>query len=170
MPLSRAVVALMAVSLALVLQVSVFPHLAWQGVVPNLVLLVVVGAALTHGAEFAIVLGFAAGLLLDLAPPADHIAGRWALALIVVGYVAGRMSTSGRPSTTAMIGTALACSFVGTSVFALSGMVLRDSAVDVPGLLQVLLVALVWDAVLAVLVLPLVLGLFARAEPDRAFA
>lgn len=170
MSLSRGVAALMAVSLALVLQVSVFPHLAWQGVVPNLVLLVVVGAALAHGAEFAIVLGFAAGLLLDLAPPADHIAGRWALALIVVGYVAGRMRTSGRPSITAMVGTALACSFVGTSVFALSGMVLRDSAVDIPGLLQVLLVALVWDAVLAALVLPLVLGLFARAEPDRAFA
>ena len=35
------------------------------------------------------------GLLLDLAPPADHVVGRWALALIVVGYVAGRMRTSG---------------------------------------------------------------------------
>ena len=167
---SRGVAALVAVSLALVLQVSVFPHLAWQGVVPNLVLLVVVGAALAHGAEFAIVLGFAAGLLLDLAPPADHIAGRWALALIVVGYVAGRIRLSGRPSLAAMVGTAAACSFVGTSVFALSGMLLRDSAADVPGLLQVLLVALVWDALLAALVLPLVHGLFARAEPDRALA
>jgi hypothetical protein len=31
------------------------------------------------------VLGFVAGLLLDLVPPADHEAGRWALALVVVG-------------------------------------------------------------------------------------
>lgn len=170
MSLSRGVAALLAVSLALVLQVSVFPHLAWEGVVPNLVLLVVVGAAMVHGAEFAIVMGFAAGLLLDLAPPADHIAGRWALALIVVGYVAGRVRTSGRPSFPAMIGTATACSFVGTSVFAISGMLLRDSAADVPGLLQVILVALVWDALLAALVLPAVLAIFARAEPDRALA
>jgi rod shape-determining protein MreD len=80
------------------------------------------------------------------------------------------MRTSGRPSFTTLVGTAMACSFVGTSVFAITGMLLRDSAVDVPGLLEVLLVALVWDAVLAALVLPLVLGLFARAEPDRAFA
>ena len=170
MSLPRGVAALLAVSLALVLQVSVFPHLAWEGIVPNLVLLVVVGAALAHGAEFAIVLGFAAGLLLDLAPPADHVAGRWALALLVVGYVAGRVRTSGRPSLVAMVGTAAACSFVGTSVFASSGMLLRDSAADVPGLLQVILVALVWDAVLAALVLPAVLAIFARAEPDRALA
>ena len=167
---SRGVAALLAVSLALVLQVSVLPHLAWHGVVPNLVLLVVVGAALVHGAEFAIVVGFGAGLLLDLAPPADHLAGRWALALIVVGYLAGRVRTSGRPSLPAMVATATACSFVGSSVFALSGMLLRDSAADVPGLLQVLLVGLVWDGVVAALVLPVVLALFARAEPDRALA
>ena len=41
--------------------------------------------------------GFAAGLALDLAPPADHLAGRWALALVVVGYVAGRARRDGRP-------------------------------------------------------------------------
>ena len=66
---------------------------------PNLCLLVVVAAALTRGPQFAAVLGFGAGLALDLAPPADHIAGRWALALVVVGYVAGRVTPgrTGRP-------------------------------------------------------------------------
>ncbi len=40
----------------------------------------------------------APGLLLDLAPPADHVAGRWALALLLAGYVAGRVrqDTTGR--------------------------------------------------------------------------
>ena len=79
------------------LQVSVFPHLAWQGIVPNLCLLVVVGAALTRGPQFAVVLGFLAGVALDLAPPADHVAGRWALALVVVGYLAGRVRQDVRP-------------------------------------------------------------------------
>ena len=59
--------------------------------VPNLALLVVVAAALVRGPEFAAVLGFAAGLAVDLAPPADRVAGRWALALVVVGYLAGRV-------------------------------------------------------------------------------
>ena len=42
-----------AVLVALVLQVSLFPHLAWHGIVPNLCLLVVVGAALVRGPQFA---------------------------------------------------------------------------------------------------------------------
>ena len=68
------------VVLALVLQVSLFPHFTphWfgAGVVPNLCLLVVVATALVRGPEQAAVLGFVAGVLLDLAPPADHVAGR----------------------------------------------------------------------------------------------
>jgi rod shape-determining protein MreD len=164
----RAVAGLLAVSLALVLQVSVFPHLAWQGVVPNLVLLVVVGAALTHGEEFAIVLGFAAGLLLDLAPPADHVAGRWALAFVVVGYVAGRVAQHARPTATAVLATVAASSFLGTSLFALSGLVLRDPPLTIPDLLQVVVVSVVWDVVLAPFVLPLVMAMFHRLEPERA--
>ena len=81
----RWVVAAAAIVLALVVQVSLFPHLAWNGIVPNLCLLVVVAAALTVEAPFALVLGFTAGLVLDLAPPADHVAGRWALALTMAG-------------------------------------------------------------------------------------
>ena len=169
LPAPRALAAFVAVSAALVLQVSVFPHLAVQGVVPNLVLLVVVGAALVHGSELGLVLGFGAGLLLDLAPPADHVAGRWALALMVVGYVAGRL-TSGRTSPMQRLGVAAASSFVGTSVFALTGLLLRDPAVGVGELLRVEVISLAWDVGLALLVLPLVIGLFARVEPDRALA
>ena len=80
------------------LQVAVFPHLAWEGIVPNFCLLVVVAAALVRGPAFAATLGFFAGLLLDLAPPADHVAGRWALALVLVGYVAGLMRQDTRPT------------------------------------------------------------------------
>ena len=43
----RWLAALVAVVVATVLQVSLFPHVAWHGIVPNLCLLVVVAAALT---------------------------------------------------------------------------------------------------------------------------
>jgi rod shape-determining protein MreD len=167
----RAAAAVVAVSVALVLQVSVFPHWAVQGVVPDLVLLVVVAAALTYGSELGLVLGFGSGLLLDLAPPADHLAGRWALALMVVGYVAGRLN-AGRaaPGFPQLMGVAAASSFVGTSVFALTGLVLRDPAVGVGELLQVSSIALAWDVVLGAAVVPLVLGLFTKVEPDRVLA
>mgnify|MGYP001404343904 CR=1 FL=1 len=163
----RALGATVALTVALVLQVTVFPHFAWHGVVPNAVLLVVVGAALVRGAQFAMVLGFAAGVLLDLAPPADHVAGRWALALTLVGYVAGRVATDTRPSRGAVLATVAAASFLGTSVFALSGLVLRDPAVAIPDVLEVVGGALVFDLLVAPFVMPLVMGLFERLEPER---
>lgn len=168
MTLVRALAALLAVSVAMVLQVSLFPHVAWQGIVPNLVLLVVVGAALTRGAQFAAVLGFMAGVVLDLAPPADHVAGRWALALVIVGYVAGRVRQDVRPTATAVVATVAASSFVGTSIFAISGLLLGDPVTDIVALLQVILVAVLWDILLTPFVLPLVMRMFHRLEPERA--
>ena len=164
----RWVVALMAVVVALVLQVSLFPHLAWQGIVPNLCLLVVVAAALTVEAPFALLLGFAAGVMLDLAPPADHVAGRWALAFAVVAFLAARLRQDVRPTALAVVATVAAASFVATSLFALTGIVLSDPAMSVSGLLEVVLVAVVWDVLLTPFVLPPLMKLFARLSPQWA--
>lgn len=166
----RALVGVLAVGLALVLQVSLFPHLAWQGIVPNLCLLVVVGAALTRGPQFAAVLGFLAGAAIDLAPPADHLAGRWALALVVVGYLAGRVRQDSRPTALAVVGTVAASSFIGTSIFALSGVILRDQVIGIPDLLEVILVSVLWDVLLTPFVLPVVMKMFQRLEPRRVTA
>ena len=170
MSLVRILTALAAVLVALVLQVTVFPYVAWHGIVPNLVLLVVVAAALTRGAQFAAVLGFGAGVVLDLAPPADHVAGQWALALVVVGYVAGRMQQEVRPSATAVVATVAASSFIGTSVFALAGMLLGQASFDVTGLLGVIVVAVVWDVLLTPFVLPPLMGMFRRLQDERVTA
>ena len=164
----RWLAAFAAVVVALVLQVSLFPHLAWHGIVPNLCLLVVVAAALTVEAPFALVLGFAAGLTLDLAPPADHIAGRWALALTVAAFLAARVRHDQKPSALAVVGTVAAASFVATSLFALTGVLLDDPAMSVAGLLEVVLVAVVWDVLLTPFVLPPLMRLFARLSPQWA--
>lgn len=167
MTMVRGVLAVLVVVFAVVLQVSLFPHLAWQGVVPNLALLVVVGAALVRGPQFAAMLGFVAGVLIDLAPPADHVAGRWALALVVVGYLAGRIRQDMKPNAWAVVAAVAASSFVGTSVFAMSGLLLRDPVVPVTETLEVILVAVVWDVLLTPFVLPPVMGMFRRLEPAR---
>ena len=164
----RWLAALGAVLIALVVQVSLFPHLAWHGSVPNLCLLVVVAAALTVEAPFALVLGFTAGLVLDLAPPADHVAGRWALALTVAAFLAARVRQDVRPSALAVVGTVAAASFAATSIFALTGILLDDPAMSVAGLLEVVLVALVWDVLLTPFVLPPLMKLFARLGPQWA--
>jgi rod shape-determining protein MreD len=175
----RAAAGVWVLLMALVLQVSVLPHLAVRGVVPDVVLLVVVAVGLRHGSEAAMVLGFAGGLLLDLTPPADHVAGRWALALLVAGYIAGRMAgrMSGRaprparsPRWSVLLPTVAACAFVATSVFALTGLVLRDPLVGVPALLESVLAAVVADILLGALLVPAVLALDERLEPDRLLA
>jgi rod shape-determining protein MreD len=152
---------------AVVLEVVVFSVVSYEGVVPNLVLLVVVAAALVRGPELAAWLGFVGGLAVDLAPPADHIAGRWALALVVVGYLAGRIRHDGGTSAVVAVLTVAACSFVGTSIFAFSGMLLRDPAIPVGEALRVIPVAVLYDVLLAPLVLPLLMRLFRRLQPHR---
>jgi rod shape-determining protein MreD len=164
----RWAIACAAVVLALTLQVSLFPHVAWHGIVPNLCLLVVVAAALTVEAPFALVLGFAAGLTLDLAPPADHIAGRWALALTVAAFLAARVRQDQKPGALAVVGTVAASSFVATSLFALTGVVLKDPTMSIAGLLEVVLVSVVWDVLLTPFVLPPLMRLFTRLSPQWA--
>ena len=164
----RWLAAIAAVVVALVVQVSLFPHLAWHGIVPNICLLVVVAAALTVEAPFALVLGFAAGLTLDLAPPADHVAGRWALALTIAAFLAARVRQDQKPSAMAVVGTVAAASFVATSLFALSGIVLDDPGTSVAGLLEVVLVAVVWDVLLTPFVLPPLMRIFSRLNPQWA--
>ena len=58
-------------------------------------------------------------------------------------------------------------SFIGTSIFALTGILLHDPLIGVGELLQVIVVALVWDVALTPFVLPGLMGLFTRLEPDR---
>ena len=167
MTLVRAGILAVLVTVAVVLQVAAFSYLSYDGVVPNLALLVVVAAALVRGPEFAATLGFFAGLVIDLAPPADHVAGRWALALVVVGYVAGRVRQDAGSSAVAGVVTVAAASFIGTSVFALSGMVLHDPSVPASQALAVIPVAVVYDVLLTPFVLPLAMRLFRRIEPHQ---
>lgn len=156
------------VLVALVLQVGVFPEIAINGVVPDIVLLVVIALALARGPEYAAVVGFVAGLLLDLAPPADHTAGRWALALVVVGYLAGLARRDARWSMTATILVVAAGSFVGTSLFALSGLVLADPGVSIDAVVEVLPLAVLYDLLLMPFVVPTVLAVMRRLEPVAA--
>jgi len=165
------------VCLALVLQVSLFSAFAWDGVVPDLVLLIVVAGALARGGQFGLVLGFAAGVLLDLAPPADHTAGRWALSLLVVGYVAGRLRQDAgiglgglpaKPPALMVMAAVAGCSFVGTSIYAISGLLLGEGGVGVGSMLEVIGISLVWDLLLTPFLVPWVMLLLVRLEPEHA--
>lgn len=167
MSLVRWVLLLVVVVVSAVLQVTFLSHLSIAGVVPNLVLVLVVVAAIVRGPAFAAGLGFAAGLLLDLAPPADNVAGRWALALVVVAYLAGRVRQDARSSALTAVLVVGACSFVGTSIYAISGMLLDDSAPGTGSIVQVIAVSVLWDLLLAPLLVPAFTWLLDRIRPGR---
>ena len=155
------------VVLAIGLQVGPFSELTIHGVVPDLLLLVVVAVGLVHGPERAALVGFLGGLALDLAPPADHVAGRWALALVVVGFLVGLVREDARQGLIKIVAVVAAASFVGTSIFALSGLVLDEPGVTVGRVLEVIPVAVLYDTALALLTVPLLMALGRRLEPDR---
>jgi rod shape-determining protein MreD len=176
--LARSVLIALTVLVALVLQTTVLPLLTSGTQVPQLCLLVVVGVGLAGGETPGTVTGFAAGLALDLTPPADHLAGRWALALLVVGYLAGRLGPATprrgggrrvRLAGLARLGVLVAAaSFVGTSVYALSGLLFGEVAWSVPDLLEGVGVAVLLDTLAGVLVLPALLRLLGARAPRES--
>lgn len=163
----RIAVVTVLIVVTVTLQMSIFSHFSIRGVVPDLALLLVIAAALVRGPSYAALVGFAAGLVLDLAPPADHTAGRWALSLVLVGYLAGLVRTDNETSVPGTLFIVASAAFVGTSVFALTGLVLREPGIDVAAAFEVIPVAVGYDLLLAPLVVPLVLLLFRRLEPAQ---
>jgi rod shape-determining protein MreD len=89
---------------------------------------------------------------------------------MVVGYVAGSVRRDERPTVPVVLVTAAVASFVGSSVFALLGVVMQDPATSVGDVLAAVGVGLVSDVVVAPLVLLPLLVLLTRFEPQRRFA
>lgn len=164
----RVVLAVALVVVALALQVTVLARLPLPGATPDLLLLVVVALALAYGPGFGLVAGFGAGLAADLAPPADHEVGRWALVLTLVGYLAGMARDESRRSAFVpliVVAVAGAASVLG---YAGLGALMDDPNVTWAAVRDLLPTAVVYDVVLSAFVVPGVLALARRAEPDPA--
>ena len=167
-PLLRNVLVGLLIIIAVVLQLSVAPAFAIRGITPDLALLVVLAVALTRGGQAALVTGFAAGVLLDLAPPADHTAGRWALALLIVGYVAGRVREGsiaqggqGRPNALTVMATVAACAFIGVGIFVVSGLIIGEAPLT---LVPTVAISVGYDLLLAPLLIPALLWLLGKGD------
>jgi rod shape-determining protein MreD len=153
------------VIVAVTVQVALFAHLSVAGVVPDLALLVVVAAGVVRGPAYATVLGLFAGLAVDLAPPADGVAGRWALALALAGWLAGQARGEARQSALATVATVAVASMAATSIYAVTGLVLSEPGVSVSRALEVLPVAVLYDVAVTPLVVPLAMLLLRRLDP-----
>ncbi|WP_351227574.1 rod shape-determining protein MreD [Streptomyces sp. NPDC002133] len=168
MRFNRMLLSTTLVVVALVVQVSVLARLHLPGAVPDLLLLVVLALALVYGHVSGALIGFGAGLLADLAPPADHAAGRYALVLCVIGYLAGlvRPETRRLTSATGPMLVVVAAAVGSTLLYAGVGALVGDTAARHVGLGSLLFTAAVYDLLLAPFTVPLIMALARRAESD----
>ncbi|MFD3497588.1 rod shape-determining protein MreD [Streptomyces sp. NPDC058676] len=168
MRVNRILLSTSLVVVALVLQVSVLARLHLPGAVPDLLLLTVLGLAMVYGHVGGALVGFGAGLLADLAPPADHAAGRYALVLCVIGYLAGLAKPdNGRlKSATGPMLVVVAAAIGTTLLYAGVGALVGDTAARHVGLGSLLFTAALYDLLLAPFVVPGIMALARRAEND----
>ncbi|MCF3963475.1 rod shape-determining protein MreD [Streptomyces fuscigenes] len=168
MRINRILLSAALVVVALVLQVSVLARLHLPGAVPDLMLLVVLALAFVYGHIGGALIGFGAGLLTDLAPPADHAAGRYALVLCVIGYLAGLVRPEKGQMRSALAPMlAVVCAALGsTLLYAGVGALVGDTAARHVGLGGLLFTSAVYDLLLAPFTVPWIMALARKADND----
>ncbi len=152
--MTRKLVAGLAVVLALLVQLTIVNGLALPGGgTPDLVLLCVVAIAMTGGPVYGVIVGFGAGLALDLAPPASQLVGQYALVLCLTGYLSGRLRFTLRHSAALALLAAAAMAALGEGLSAVLTLGLDTPEVTWATVRQVLPPSVLYDAVLGPLIL-----------------
>ena len=134
----RAAATLLMVTVTVFAQAAIVNRLPFEwGPGPDLVLAAVVAVALTTSPAAAAGCGFAAGLAMDVLPPAEHPMGRYALVLCLAAYVLallrantglGGSAGAGISALTALGITAVTAAGVGAG-YAFVGFVMGDANV-----------------------------------------
>ncbi|MEU6808117.1 rod shape-determining protein MreD [Streptomyces sp. NPDC046831] len=168
MRVNRILLSTALVTVALVVQVSVLSRLHLPGAVPDLLLLTVLALAMVYGHVGGALVGFGAGLLADLAPPADHAAGRYALVLCVIGYLAGLVKPDNGQVKSALgpMAVVVAAAIGSTLLYAGVGALVGDTAARHVGLVGLLFTAVLYDLLLAPFVVPAIMALARKSEND----
>lgn len=157
-----------SVVLALAVQLSVLPRLALPYAEPDLVLLAVLALAGEWGPNLGALLGFAAGLTVDLAPPSVTAAGRHALVLTLVGALAGHAAAEAKRS--AVRTSLLAGLYAGLGTLAnavLGSLIGSGGTLTTPGLAPGAAACALYTAVATPLMLPGLSALARRTAVGR---
>ena len=85
----QAVVIGVSVFVAVIVELTLLSRLGLPGATPDLVVVTVVALALAMGPTQGASAGFAAGILIDVAPPADTLLGVNAIIYLVIGFITG---------------------------------------------------------------------------------
>ena len=154
----RWLISFLAAGAAVIAQVTIVDRITFPGGTgPDLVLLAVVALALAGGPMLGSLVGFSAGLALDVAPPGSHYVGQDALVFCLIGYLCGLAAENpasegvpeqGHTALFEIVVTAVGA-VCGEALMALLGVMLSDPRVTWSAIKHVLPVASVYDVVLA---------------------
>jgi rod shape-determining protein MreD len=150
---------------ATIIQLTVLPLLRLPGAVPDLVGVTVVALGLAAGPVRGAATGFAAGLLLDLVPPADGILGLSAVVLVVVGYLAGLLGADPDRSPLVTVGLTALLAAGAVLGLAMVGGIVIDPRVTWDRIPMLLVTQAAYAAILAPFVVPGVGALWRRVDP-----
>jgi rod shape-determining protein MreD len=165
---ARVAISLLAIVLALVVQTTIFGAGGIEpfGVAPAFVTLVVIAIGPYVEAEYHVLLGFTAGILMDLM--GSSTLGLWAMTLTIVAYATVRLRERFNEGILLTAFLVFSLTLLGQLVFVIVGTLFgQDVAADSSVVAKVFLPAL-WNLVLAV---PVVWGLaLVFNQRDRRWA
>jgi rod shape-determining protein MreD len=162
----RAVLIVVLVLIAGVIDAVLFDPMNLPGSPPDLLLLVVAAIALVLGPVGGAVTGFFAGLAADVLPPADHLIGRYALVMCLAGYLVGLARDEARDSVFFALAAVALAAAVATLLYGALGGILADGRVDTHAILGGVPFSILYDVLLAPFVVPWVMSLARRAAPQ----
>jgi rod shape-determining protein MreD len=154
----RAWLAPVLIAAALLLQLTVLNGLRLPGGGgPDLVLVLVAALALAQGPLAGAIIGFAAGLCLDLAPPDVGLIGQYALVFCLAGWAAGRLQRIASQSPLLAAALMAVVVVVAESLSAVLGLMLQPAQVSAAAVRSVLPATLGYDLLISPFVLYLVM-------------
>lgn len=147
---SRVVIALLAVLVAIVLQTTLFAAGRIQplGVAPALVTLVVIGVAQEVESEYLLLIGFTAGILMDLI--GSGTLGLWAMTLTAVAYAAGRLRGRLREGPLNVIAIVFGLTVASQFLYVLLGTLFGQDTISEPNVFWKIILPGVWNVILTI--------------------
>ncbi len=147
-----AALALTSVVTAVLVQTTLFADLRPFGAAPNLVVVVVIITVLHLDPEPGILLGFTAGILMDVLGLSPL--GMWALVMTVVAHVTIRLRERAADSLPLAALALVVVSFGAELLFAMLGTLFGERTLSDPTLFRTIVLVSLYNAVLAVAVYP----------------
>jgi len=147
---SRLAIGLLFVVLAIVLQTTLFASGRIQplGVAPALVTLVVVLVAPYLETEYHLLLGFTAGILVDLV--GSGTLGIWAMTMTGVAYAASRFRERFVQTPLLIVAVVFVLTILSQTMFVLLSTLFGQNTISEPNLLTKILLPAVWNLILSI--------------------